>query len=551
MILWCRAGAPSGCNIALLGGAAARFSQRFLSMSSQFISPAGDRTDASAFAEDRSQWESGAGEAQRVIRGLRSVLPQRLSLRLAVAVMVALTLWRIITLSFDTTDLFVDEAQYWLWSRHLAFGYYSKPPMIAWIIRAMAEVTGSNGIFALRVCGPLFHLGTGLVLTQVSKRLFDRSVAAWTGLTYVTLPGVALSSVFFSTDVILLFFLSVALWAYLVLTEKPSVPVAIVFGLSVGAAFLSKYAILFLLPGAVVCLVCLPKARLSWRDLCIAIAVAAVASLPNLWWNLNNQMITVTHTETIAHWSDMKLRLLGGLEFFGAQFGVVGPIVFAALLVALYQAVKEGGDWRTQLLLLLSIPVIGLICLQATVAKAYANWAVAAYVAGMPLAVHTLRNAWPQGLRWSLLLNGTVSVLVALSPVFALEISAAAGPTVMDRYLGRSEVSRAAAKVALELSLKDIVSDDRDILADMFFTLRGEGFAVYSRVGAGAPKSYYDQMFAVPRGLNELVLFVSLRPFACAGGYALPVATWRPQTGAYRGKAIYAYKADPSCLTME
>ena len=59
-----------------------------------------------------------------------------MSARSGLFIILTITLWRIVLLRFDTTDLFVDEAQYWLWSQHLDFGYYSKPPMIAWVIRA-------------------------------------------------------------------------------------------------------------------------------------------------------------------------------------------------------------------------------------------------------------------------------------------------------------------------------------------------------------------------------------------------------------------------------
>jgi len=60
-----------------------------------------------------------------------------MSARTGLFIILAVTLWRIVTLHFDTTDFFVDEAQYWFWSQNLDFGYYSKPPMIAWFIRAM------------------------------------------------------------------------------------------------------------------------------------------------------------------------------------------------------------------------------------------------------------------------------------------------------------------------------------------------------------------------------------------------------------------------------
>jgi hypothetical protein len=74
------------------------------------------------------------------------------------------------------------------------------------------------------------------------------------------------------------------------------------------------------------------------------------------------------------------------------------------------------------------------------------------------------------------LLNGAVSCLVPLLPVYAYQLSAAGAAPALERYLGRSQVSSDAAQLARELSLTDIVSDDRDILADMFFTLRGEVF---------------------------------------------------------------------------
>jgi 4-amino-4-deoxy-L-arabinose transferase-like glycosyltransferase len=82
--------------------------------------------------------------------------------RTGLFIILAVTLWRIIMLHFDTTDFFVDEAQYWFWSQNLDFGYYSKPPMIAWFIRAMTEISGSTDIIWVRLCGPLMHMATAL-----------------------------------------------------------------------------------------------------------------------------------------------------------------------------------------------------------------------------------------------------------------------------------------------------------------------------------------------------------------------------------------------------
>src|SRR5215207_1912472 len=39
-------------------------------------------------------------------------------------------------------DLAPDEAHYWDWSRHLDWSYYSKGPLVAWLIRASCELVG-------------------------------------------------------------------------------------------------------------------------------------------------------------------------------------------------------------------------------------------------------------------------------------------------------------------------------------------------------------------------------------------------------------------------
>src|ERR1700733_12582303 len=39
-------------------------------------------------------------------------------------------------------DLSGDEAQYWDWSRHLDLSYYSKGPLIAYLIRASCSLFG-------------------------------------------------------------------------------------------------------------------------------------------------------------------------------------------------------------------------------------------------------------------------------------------------------------------------------------------------------------------------------------------------------------------------
>src|SRR5215467_13633374 len=84
------------------------------------------------------------------------------SLPLLVALLLALTILRVVGLHLSVVDLFFDEAQYWDWSRELAFGYFSKPPLLAWVIAATDPICGS-GEACVRLGSPLLYLGSCLV----------------------------------------------------------------------------------------------------------------------------------------------------------------------------------------------------------------------------------------------------------------------------------------------------------------------------------------------------------------------------------------------------
>src|SRR5438034_9753299 len=78
-------------------------------------------------------------------------------------------------------DLAPDEAHYWDWSRHLDWSYYSKGPLVAYLIRAGCELAGAwsqrltaNEMLAVRLpavlCGSLLLVSLYVLTTQVFRR---------------------------------------------------------------------------------------------------------------------------------------------------------------------------------------------------------------------------------------------------------------------------------------------------------------------------------------------------------------------------------------------
>lgn len=474
-----------------------------------------------------------------------------LPLRLGLSIVLAVTAWRVAMLAFNRTDLFLDEAQYWLWGQNLDFGYYSKPPVIAWVIRLFNFVSGSDATFWIRLPAPLFHMGTALVLMAIACRLGRKDIAGWVGAIFITLPAAALSSALMSTDTVQLLFVAVAIWTFLGLNRQSSVGEALLLGISLGLAFMTKYSVLFLLPGVGIAMLLLPSARISWRDCIIAAVAGALVVSPNLWWNLTHDITTVRHTESIAHWDGgsgkATLHPLGALAFFAAQFGVVGPLVFYAILQGGWRTVRGVGSAEEKLLAWLSLPVVLLITLQALVAKAYANWAVTAYAAGTVLAVWLLFRT-KRGLRVSLIINMVATVVFPILTVFADDIRLPNGDLVMQRYVGRSDMSGHIADIAKEAQLTTIVADDRDILADLFYTLKGTPYRIYARNLGGFPTSYYEQNFSLPADASGDILFIATAPYECPAGRADLLKAWKPDFGYRRGRTTYAYRTTSACL---
>ena len=83
----------------------------------------------------------------------QSIMPNILNLspRVVLSVVLILLIMRWIAVYLSSIPISVDEAQYWLWSQNFDFGYYSKPPLIAWIIGVSACLVRIAGLFVCRL----------------------------------------------------------------------------------------------------------------------------------------------------------------------------------------------------------------------------------------------------------------------------------------------------------------------------------------------------------------------------------------------------------------
>ena len=465
-------------------------------------------------------------------------------LRPAFLSVAAITLLRWVLLAFDRTDLYVDEAQYWLWGQEFAFGYYSKPPLIAWVIGVVTTVAGSDAPFWVRMPGAALHGVTALILAALAARLYGARVALWVAVAYATLPMVALGSLLMSTDTVMAPCFAAALYFHRRLTETPSARFAAFAGVAAGLALMAKYAAVYFLIGVALAALLRRDQRISWGNAGVMLAACLVVISPNIAWNLSHQLTTLSHTADNVGWvrSDTPLSNLnpaGLVAFFVSQFAVMGPILFAALLVAIVRPKDHHA------MAAFVVPAVGIVCVQALLDKAYANWAVAAYFAGIILAIKVLDHR-PRLVAVSLAINGAFCVLLPLLVIFpTIQLNDA---PLLARQLGRADLSRQIIAMAVDKGGIPIYADNRDVLADLFYTGRDAGVTIYAPRREGRPRNHYEQRYALPKGVKGSVLAVTAMPPQCqqpATAFAL-----HTKGGAYEGNGLAAWVVDAGCLNV-
>jgi 4-amino-4-deoxy-L-arabinose transferase-like glycosyltransferase len=308
--------------------------------------------------------------------------------RTALLLTAGLTLARLIALFRTPLELYPDEAQYWLWSRIPAFGYYSKPPMVAWAIWASTAFGGDAEPW-VRLPAVLFQGAATLLVFQIARRLYGSRTALAAAALYALTPAIQLSATVVATDSPLLAFIGLSIWAYAALQRaegRRRLLLAAGLGAALGLAFLSKYAALYVLIGIGLHLGLAPAARRAWSPAAAALAAGTFLLVlgPNLAWNATHGFATLQHTAAAANWTGRRLFNPGELgEFLASQFAAFGPIPFAVLIV--------GGAllaWRRRLepadvlLLCFTLPPMAIVAVQAFISRANANWSGASYLPG-------------------------------------------------------------------------------------------------------------------------------------------------------------------------
>ncbi|MDX1483629.1 MAG: glycosyltransferase family 39 protein [Alphaproteobacteria bacterium] len=413
---------------------------------------------------------------------------------LAVAVG-AITILRLLYLTVFPFDLHPDEAQYWSWSRSFEWGYFSKPPMVAWLIGLATALCGP-GEACIKAASPILHAATAFFVYGAAHRLYGLRAGVLAGLVFLTLPGVSFSATIMSTDPPLLTCWAAAFYILVRLrdgVERPY-PWWLALGIAVGVGLLSKYAMVFFILGLVLWLALDADARgrlvgggPGRNGLAMAAAVAALIVLPNLIWNASSGFVTFAHTAANANLGGELLRPEKLADFLGAQFGVFGPILFAALAWLVLRCDRWSREPRARMLAAFVLCVLLPITVVSLLSRAHANWAATAYVAGAIWVAGALDGRIGRAAIWA-----SVALHVAAAAVgFASSIGhtepgrygGVAVPAYLDPYMhyrGWRVVGERLSAIRTQYPGVPLLGHDRMTVASALYYVRPRPVEIYA-----------------------------------------------------------------------
>ncbi|WP_290697466.1 glycosyltransferase family 39 protein [Amphritea sp.] len=407
--------------------------------------------------------------------------------------------------------LFYDEAYYLGWAQTPDWGYYSKPPMVGWLIALTTSIFG-NAEWAVKLAAPVLYSSAAVLIYRTADFLAGAKAALSAGAIFLLMPLVGFNSLFITTDAPLIFFWCLCFYAFLQAKTHNNWAWWLLAGVAGGLGLLSKYTFVllpatFLLYGAIS-----PVGRqlLLNPRFWITCLLALSFLLPNLYWNYQHDFISFQHTAEISHQTSSSLSFSRLVEFWGGQLFVFGPVLLIYMVI---RGLKRQPRSDTEKLLWsLFWPTFAVLSIQALMARANVNWAGPAYIGASLLTGYYLSQI--KGYR-ILIIGLLANFLLAVSfyhyaaVTDALGIERKHGTDPYKRLLGWPEFVNKFQPWFDQNPDYKLASDSRKLLAYFGYYISPQDFKGVALSDDSYIEDHYELKYPLSKSTEKQFLFVT------------------------------------------
>lgn len=313
-----------------------------------------------------------------------------------------MVLARLIYLMLVPLELSGDEAYYWDWGRQPDWCYFSKPPLIAWLM-ALIRMTVGYHWEAVRLVSALLAAGTLTAMFLLGRALFDARAGFFAALLMLLTPAFSMLSIALINDAPLMLCWSASLWLFWRAAQSPSAARWLALCLVIGLGVLAKQMML-VFPVMMVLFAVVQK---NFRHLLrrpgfwLCILGAVLFMTPVVLWNIKHDWITAKHTAEHFH-SEEGSRLAGAAQFPLMQAAMYSVVTWLVVIITLIQTIRR---WSTlgdpvRYLVLFSAPGLAFVTLMVLRQHVNENWPAVYYVAAFVLAGGVASQTWIKRAIW-------------------------------------------------------------------------------------------------------------------------------------------------------
>ena len=397
-----------------------------------------------------------------------------------------LLVFKLAAIYFTQFSLYGDEAQYWLWSKSPDLGYYSKPPLLAWSLSIYTFLLGDS-FFIIKIFPIIIYLFIFYGIYKLCLALsFSKSNSILCSGSFLIIPAASLSSFLISTDLLLLLFWSLAMSKLLEIRTNHSALNFFLLGLFLGLAFLAKYAAVYFFISLLLLILNDQKIQKVFKknlfkNLIFLTAFIFVLS-PNIYWNVHNGWITLTHTSDNANLGNLNLNLYEPIIFIVAQVLMVGPVLVLSFIIFFKYFYL---DFENKFLLIFSIPIILIVLVESFLVRANANWAAPALISIFILMFRLVIYKNIKLIKINYIFNYFIAIFL-----FGL-IMISSNLKLFDRVMG---INNFSDEISAIIKQKDLVISDRIIYSNISYEIRRGVNNIYMPYEKNNPLTNHFQM---------------------------------------------------------
>ncbi len=305
------------------------------------------------------------------------------------------------------TELFDDEAYYWVYAQFPDWGYFDHPPMIALLIKAGYAIFPNE--LGVRFFIVLLNTATVFITQQLLGKRDDYLFYAIA----CSIAIVQIGGIIAVPDIPLLFFVALFFWLYQRFIVSMTVGRSVLLGLSIGLMLYSKYHGVLIV---IATLASNPKLYSRYQTYIVTV-VALLVFAPHLYWQYTHGFPSVQYHLFERSNSNYDTRFT--IEYLVGQLALAGPLMGWLLLKAAFDH-KPAGELERALKYSL-IGFYAFFLLSSFRGRIEANWTVPAFIALIVLSHQYLarQTSWRSWLYKSIPIS---LVFILLARIYMLPV---------------------------------------------------------------------------------------------------------------------------------